>query len=168
MPDYLRLIEEGRPGTRCDVTPVFADAHAFRSLVDDLCREATAYPHDFVAGIDALGFILGSAIATREGKGFISVRKGGKLPVPANRLEFVDYSNQRKSLELRHGAFPAGSRLLLVDEWIETGAQVRAAIELIEQQSGIVAAIACINCDRDEATAGLRSKYPVLQVLPPG
>ena len=168
MPDYLRLIEEGRPGTRCDVTPIFAGADAFRALVDDLCSAAKAFPHDYVAGIDALGFILGSAIAIREGKGFIAVRKGGKLPVPANSREFVDYTNERKSLELRENAFPAGSRLLLVDEWIETGAQVRAAIDLIEGQSGIVAAIACINCDHNEATASLRAKYAVLQAMPPG
>ena len=167
MIDYLRLIADGRPGTRCDVTPIFADAEAFAALIDDLVALARPFQHDLVAGIDALGFILGSAVAAREHKGFVAIRKGGKLPVPADRAEFVDYTGQSKSLELRRTAFPAGARLMLVDEWIETGAQVGAAIELITHQAGTIVAIACINCDRNEATRSLRESFRILQVMKP-
>ena len=168
VPTYLQLIAEGRPGTRCDVTPIFADAAAFAEVLADLAALAAPYEHEYVAGIDALGFILGAALAAREGKGFIAIRKGGKLPVPAKRVEFVDYTGEPKSLELRADAFAAGSRILLIDEWIETAAQVGASIELIERQRGLVIAIACINCDSNPRTDALRERYPVLQLMPRG
>ena len=164
MFDYARLIVEGP--TRCDVTPLFADADAFHKLVDELTERAKPLGFGLVAGIDALGFILGAAIAARSGTGFVAIRKGGKLPADADRAEFVDYTGTSKSLELRLKAFPAGSRILLVDEWIETGAQVRAASQLISRQSGIVVGIACISCDLSPATEDLRAAFPVLQVVP--
>lgn len=114
---------------------------------------------DLVAGIDALGFILGTAIAIRLGRGFIPIRKGGKLPVQADMLNFVDYTGQSKSLELRAGAVQPGAKILLVDEWIETGAQVKAAAQLIEQQGGKVAGIASISIDVNEKTRSLLETY---------
>mgnify|MGYP000697296850 CR=1 FL=1 len=161
MPAYLDLIADGTPGNRCDVTPIFADAQAFAALVDDLVALAADHPHDVVAGLDALGFVLGAAIATRTGKGFLTIRKGGKLPVAVDRREFVDYTGERKSLELRLDAFAPGTRVLLVDEWVETGAQISTAAALIEAQGGVVAAVACINCDAQ----AIRARYPVLAVM---
>jgi len=122
MKDYLRLIDTHTRGPRCEVTPLFADAAAFAALVSDLVAPFDAVKIDLVAGIDALGFILGTAIAIRLGKGFIPIRKGGKLPVQADRVDFVDFTGQSKSLELRAGAVQPGVKILLVDEWIETGA----------------------------------------------
>ena len=122
MKDYLRLIDTHTRGPRCEVTPLFADAAAFAELVSDLVAPFDAVKIDLVAGIDALGFILGTAIAIRLGKGFIPIRKGGKLPVQADRVDFVDFTGQSKSLELRAGAVQPGVKILLVDEWIETGA----------------------------------------------
>jgi len=78
----------------------------------------------------------------------ITVRKGGKLPVRTEVAEFIDYTGSRKSLELRPDAIRRGMRLLVVDEWVETGAQVRAAISLIERCGGVVAGVASINIDR--------------------
>ena len=88
---------------------------------------------DCVVGIDALGFILGTAVAIHSKKAFVPIRKGGKLPVVSDAIGFVDYTGQVKSLELRKGAITPGTRVLLVDEWIETGSQVKAAVELIER-----------------------------------
>lgn len=161
MPGYLDLIADGDPDNRCDVTPIFADAAAFAALVDDLVALARPYPHDLVAGLDALGFVLGAAIAARTGKGFLTIRKGGKLPVAADQREFVDYTGESKSLEIRREAFAPGTRILLVDEWIETGAQIRTAADLIEAQHGVIVAVACINCDDDTT----RARYPVLAVM---
>ena len=73
--------------------------------------------------------------------------------------EFVDYTGQRKSLELRAGALKPGTRVLVVDEWIETGAQVKAAIELIERQGGVVAGVATINVDVNDNTRVLIERY---------
>ena len=159
MPNYLKLIDVNTQGSRCDVTPVFADYEAFSALVEDITAKFNTSEVDFVAGIDALGFILGTAVALRMKKGFIPIRKGGKLPVPTRAVTFVDYSGQQKSLEIRLDMIPADAKILLVDEWIETGAQVRAAIELIESQKGIVVGIATINIDGNELTHRLQEKY---------
>jgi adenine phosphoribosyltransferase len=159
MKDYLRLIDSHTRGPRCDVTPLFSDAAVFSALVADLVAPFDAVEIDLVAGIDALGFILGTAIAIRLGRGFIPIRKGGKLPVQADRVDFVDYTGQSKSLELRAGAVQPGAKILLVDEWIETGAQVKAAVQLIEQQGGKVAGIASISMDVNEKTRSLLETY---------
>ena len=142
------------------MTPLFADATAFAELVADLARPFAAEPLDAVAGIDALGFVLGGALALHLHTGFIAIRKGGKLPVASDRVAFVDYTDQEKVLELRRGAVLPGARVLVVDEWIETGAQVRAATQLIEGQGGRVAAIATIHLDDTPGTRWLRARYP--------
>lgn len=164
MSDYLRLIDRDTTGSRCDVTPLFADPKAFAQLLDDLARQFDGTEFDRVAAVDALGFILGTAIALRTGKGLVVVRKGGKLPVPADVAEFVDYTGQTKSLELRRDAVVPGTRVLLVDEWVETGAQVRAAISLVERRGGVVAGVASINMDAEAAGALRQNGYRCFSV----
>jgi adenine phosphoribosyltransferase len=159
MKSYLRLIDTQTAGPRCDVTPLFADPAAFAQLIADLVAPFAAVPLDYVAAIDALGFVLGGAMAVRLGKGFIPIRKRGKLPVATRTVEFVDYSGQQKGLEIRRGLLQPGDRVLLVDEWIETGAQAQAAIHLIEQEGGIIAGIATINIDDNPLTLALRQRY---------
>ena len=88
------------------------------------------------------------------------IRKGGKLPVAVEREVFTDYSRQEKTLELRVGVVSPGTRFLVVDEWIETGAQVTAAIALIERQGGVVAGVAGIHMDGNPVTRGLAERYP--------
>jgi adenine phosphoribosyltransferase len=159
MKNYLRLVDIHTQGRRYDVTPLFADNGAFSELVADLVAPFDPAGIDLVLGIDALGFILGTAIAVRLGKGFIPIRKGDKLPVQTDKVEFFDYSGQPKTLELRAGTLQPGRRVLVVDEWIETGAQVKAAVELVEHQGGIVAGIAAINIDINEKTRPILEKY---------
>lgn len=159
MKDYLRLIDTQTPGGRCDVTPLFADPTAFAQLVADLAAPFRAVPLDYVAGIDALGFILGAAIALHLQKGLIPIRKGGKLPVAVTAAQFVDYSGSEKTLELRRGSVRAGDNVLIVDEWVETGAQLQAAIHLIEGAGGIVAGIAAINIDANPLPDRLCTQY---------
>lgn len=160
MKNYLQLIDTKTSGPRCDVTPLFAVPTAFAQLVGDLCAPYQSAAIDYVAGIDALGFILGAAMAMHMNKGFIPIRKGGKLPVEAVAAEFVDYTGQKKVLELRRGMIKTGDRVLVVDEWIETGAQVQAAVDLIEKEGGNVVGIATINIDDNPGTVRLREKYP--------
>ena len=159
MPSYLQLVDTQTQGPRYDVTPLFADYEAFASLVEDLLRPFAGVEFECVAGIDALGFILGAAIALRAKKGFVPIRKGGKLPVKTDSVEFTDYSEKRKSLEMRADAIKPGARVLVVDEWIETGSQIKAAIELIEKRRGIVVGIATINMDDNELTRWLKQNY---------
>jgi adenine phosphoribosyltransferase len=157
--DYLQLIDRNTEGQRYDITPLFANPGAFSSLIDDLTSQYNDIEYDAVAAIDALGFILGAGIAHRVGKGLIPIRKGGKLPVQTHAIGFIDYTGRSKSLELRRGAFAPGSKLILVDEWVETGAQINAAIELIQKSGGIVVGIASINIDRNDSTKKLFESY---------
>ncbi|MCP4584209.1 MAG: adenine phosphoribosyltransferase [candidate division Zixibacteria bacterium] len=165
-PEYLKLVKTNTDGPRNDVTPLFADYRAFELLVDDLLKPFALAEFDFAAGIDALGFILGTAIAWRTGKGFISIRKEGKLPVYADNESFVDYTGKRKSLELGKGVIERGAKILLVDEWIETGAQMASAIKLVERQGGIIAGIVSICIDENDETKKLKSKYKCSSVWP--
>ena len=119
---------------------------------------------EIVAGIDAFGFILGSALALRAGTGFIPIRKEGKFTVLTDRAVFVDYTGTQKALELHHDAVLPRQRVLIVDEWIETGARVRAAIRLTEKRGGIIAGVATIHIDANNRIRPLTERYPCTQV----
>jgi adenine phosphoribosyltransferase len=161
---YLDLIDTATTGGRYDVTPLFGNYHAFSALLDDLLELCREIAYDTVVGIDALGFILGSAIAVRAEKPFVPIRKGGKLPVKVHKASFIDYTGKEKSLEIRPDALTLQNRVLLVDEWIETAAQVKAAIGLIEGLDAEVAAVLSIVIDDSPTIRELGHKYPILAV----
>ena len=164
MKSYLQLIDRRTNGPRCDVLPIYKDFKAFKEMINDSHSLSKAIPFDLVAGIDALGFILATALAIRFEKGFFPIRKGGKLPIEADRAEFTDYTHLSKSLELGKGTVSKGQRILLVDEWIETGAQMRSAIKLIETQGGKIAAILSIHIDTNQQTQALIENYRCLSL----
>jgi adenine phosphoribosyltransferase len=169
--DYLSLIDRSKLHYKLsDVTPIFAEPAAFRALVEDLVapwlNAAAGERVERVVGTDALGFVVGTALALRLDVGFVPVRKGGKLPVRNERVTFTDYSGAEKAFELRANPWPAGTRVLLVDEWIETGATAKAAVELIERAGGVVVGIAAIAFRKNERTAPLWAKYRCHGVWP--
>lgn len=103
---------------RYDATPLFADPETFAELRADLLARAPDEP-TAVVGIEALGSVLGGALAAELDVGFVAVRKGEKLPYSREELlrgEFSDYSGEPKALELHPGALSADDRVLLVDE----------------------------------------------------
>lgn len=165
--DYLARIDTGAGG-RYDVSRLFHDAATFEAIVMDLVAPFENSMVDLVAGIDALGFVLGTAVARTLGVGFVPVRKGGVLPIPDGaRLErtLVDYTDAEKRLELDRTAVPAGARVLVVDDWVETAAQLTAAVELVEAAGGEVAGIATVGAHAD-TTEELRADYTFHDVLP--
>lgn len=165
--DYLSLIDRSKLHyKRSDVTPIFAEPAAFASLVDDLLAPYRDAGVQCVVGTDALGFIIGTALALKLGVGFVPVRKGGKLPVKNERVSFKDYSGTEKVFELRAQPWPSGTRVLLTDEWIETGATARAAVQLIERTGGVVVGIAAIAFRKNEKTAPLWATYHCHGVWP--
>jgi len=164
MKPYLSKIDTATTGNRHDVTPLFTDANDFALLVEDLAEPFLNVQLDYVACIDALGFILGTAIARHLNLGIIAIRKGGKLPVEVDRVEFRDYTGTLKQLEIRKDALRTPAHVLLVDEWIETGTQIRAAAKLIEAQGGTIAGIATINMDTNGKTKDISEKYRVHSV----
>jgi adenine phosphoribosyltransferase len=162
--EYLDLIDTATPGRRYDVTPLFGNYQAFSALLDDLLELCREIEYDTVAGIDALGFILGTAIAIRSEKPFVPIRKGGKLPVEVHKESFIDYTGNEKSLEIRPDALEPSNRVLLVDEWIETAAQIKAAISLIEGLSAEIAAVISIAIDDSQTIRELRESYTILAI----
>ena len=112
MKEYLELINTQTSGNRNDITPVFRDFGAFQALTTDICELVRDYDFDLVAGIDALGFILGTAISLKTEKGFLSIRKGNKLPIEVDYSNFVEFEQKIKGAIKKHGP------LSLVVAWI--------------------------------------------------
>ena len=147
---------------RSDVTPLFAHPKVFNQLLIDLFAPFKDKKINKIVGLDALGFILGAALSSKYGMGFVPLRKGGKLPGAKNTLysdSFIDYSSKRKTLEVRKRAISKGDNILIVDDWMETGAQMRTAIKLVKKQKGNVIGIAVIFAEKNTKTMGLFGDY---------
>ena len=151
-----------------DPSTLYINADTFRAVVDDLVAPFDPAGVDVVAGFDAMGFVLGTAIAVRLGKGFLTLRKAGKLPVESDSVEFLNYSGRTQEMEMRAPAFRPGTRVLLVDQWVETGGTMGAGIRLVERQGGIVAGIATVCIEESERTRDLRERYRCSTSVPPG
>ena len=113
-------------------------------------------PYDFIVALDALGFVLGGAVANAEGKGLVTVRKGNKLPLEDDRKASVTFEDHdgEKTMEVRKDLVKVNSRILLIDEWIGTGAQIKHVTEMLEGQLGAsVVGIAVAYCFPDHSGA---------------
>ena len=123
-----------------DITTLLSDASTFRRSIDELVHPYSGAQVDFVAGIEARGFILGGAIAHQLSCGFIPIRKKGKLPSDSISIEY-DLEYGKDELEIHKDAFKPGSRILLVDDLIATGGTAEASVSLLrELNADIVAA----------------------------
>ena len=167
---YLDIMSPNTKGEKfawLDPTSIYINGDAFTQLLDDLTADLDGVDCDVVAGLDAMGFVLGAALATRIGVGFLPIRKAGKLCVDTDSVSFTNYSGRTQDMEMRTPAFAAGTRVLLVDQWIETGGTMDGAIRLVERQGGIVAGIATIAMEDNDRTAGYRAAYPVVTAVQP-
>ncbi|AFU03706.1 MULTISPECIES: adenine phosphoribosyltransferase [Nocardia] len=131
------------PGVRfADLTPVFADAEGFRTVID--CLAHIAPDADLVAGVDARGFLIGAGVAASLGTGVIAVRKAGKLPPPVLEREYeLEYGTA--ALEIPADGVPlAGRRVLLLDDVLATGGTLAAAADLFRQAGAEIVAAAVV------------------------
>ncbi|MBN9890334.1 phosphoribosyltransferase family protein [Salipiger abyssi] len=168
---YLSLMSPNTKGPQfawLDPTSIYINAAAFSDLLDDLCAELDAGEIDVVAGLDAMGFVLGAALAARLGRGFLPIRKAGKLCVDTDRVSYGNYSGRTQDMEMRLPAFAPGTRVLLADQWVETGGTMDGAIRLVERQGGVVAGMATITMEENDATAAYRARYKVVSAVLPG
>lgn len=120
-----------------DITTLLADGDGLRDLIDRMAAVARPLDPDLIVGIEARGFILGAALALALGKGFVPVRKAGKLPGKTVGIDYcLEYGTDR--LEMHEGQVPAGTRVLLVDDLIATGGTALAAAQLLREQGASV------------------------------
>ncbi|XP_037229778.1 adenine phosphoribosyltransferase-like isoform X1 [Falco rusticolus] len=138
-----------------------------QDCVTDLLQPFQGDAIDMVAGIDAMGFILGAAAAAVLQKGFLAIRKAGHLCVQTLAQPYTDYSGREKVMEVRTDAISLGLRILLVDQWVETGGTMRAAIQLVEQQGGVVAGVAAICIEDSEGGRWIQEHYKCAHCVPP-
>lgn len=122
-----------------DITPLLADPHALRAVVDALIEQARAQgPIDAVIGIEARGFIFAPAIALGLDAGFIPIRKVGKLPSSSFTTSY-DLEYGSAELEMHRDALAPGDRVLIVDDVLATGGTMLAAADLVGQAGAEVA-----------------------------
>jgi len=132
--DYIRTIADfPHEGILFrDVTTLFADARGFRMAIDQLLLPYAGERIDKVVGLEARGFILGGAIAHQLTKGFVPIRKKGKLPgqtvSQAYKLEYGE-----AVMEVHDDAIQPGEKVLIVDDLLATGGTCEAGIKLCER-----------------------------------
>lgn len=166
----MNLKQYVRPGKKAsDITPLFANAKAFRELVH---RTATLFRDghiDKVACIEGRGFILGSAVAYKLDVGLIPIRIKGKLQNETHQETFRDYSKEEKTLEIHADAVSNGEKVLIIDDWLETGESVKAAIRLVEKCGGEVIGVGVfIDDSTEDVKKSLKSyDYRYLEIVSP-
>jgi adenine phosphoribosyltransferase len=126
-----------------DITTLIADPAGLRAAIDGLVWPFLTAGIDHVAGIEARGFILGGAVAHELGRGFVPIRKKGKLPWRTIGQEYsLEYGVD--TIEIHADAIREGNKVLLVDDLIATGGTAEAAIELIRRSGGDIVAAAFV------------------------
>jgi adenine phosphoribosyltransferase len=118
-----------------DICPLLKSPEAWTKVMTQLglfCEETTP---DLIVGIESRGFIVGSALATRQRLGFVPIRKSGKLPGNVLKADYtLEYGEDE--LEIQIDAFEGNPRVLLIDDLLATGGTVNASTELIEKAGG--------------------------------
>ena len=168
---YLKLMAPNTKGEKfawLDPTSIYINGAAFHDLLDDLVADLNGIDCDVVGGLDAMGFVLGSALAARLDVGFLPIRKAGKLCVDTDAVSFANYSGRTQNMEMRKPAFAPGTRVLLADQWVETGGTMSGAIQLVERQGGTVAGMAAVAIEENPVTDGFRKKYRCAAGVVPG
>lgn len=168
---YFKLMAPNTKGDRfawLDPTSIYINQAAFQDLLADLLADLEAIEFDVVGGLDAMGFVLGAAIAARRDVGFLPIRKADKLCVDTDRVSFTNYSGRTQDMEMRLPAFAADTRVLLVDQWIETGGTMEGAIELVERQKGVVTGLVAIAMEATPRAKELRARFPTITAIQPG
>jgi adenine phosphoribosyltransferase len=118
-----------------DITTLLKDAQGLKSVIDGLIEGYRGLGIDTVVGIEARGFIFAPAVAYALGAGFVPVRKPGKLPAAAERVEYaLEYGTD--VLEVHRDAVEIGKRVLVVDDVLATGGTAAAVAQLIRKLGG--------------------------------
>lgn len=124
-----------------DITPLLADKDAFSAAIEIISDRYKNKKIDYVAAVEARGFIFGAAVAARLGVGFVPIRKKGKLPYKTESATYgLEYG--KDTIQVHSDAVKKGANVLMVDDLLATGGTMAAACSLIEKIGGSVAGIA--------------------------
>ena len=124
-----------------DITPLLLDPEGLRLAIDGLAEAASGLEFDLVAGVESRGFIFGTALARQLDKGFIPIRKPGKLPWKTSSETYeLEYGSD--TIEIHIDAAENGARVLMVDDLLATGGTMGAALNLVRKVGGIP--VACV------------------------
>lgn len=132
IPDYPK------PGILFrDVSTLVLNGPGFRAAIDRLITTFDADEIDLIAGVEARGFIVASALSYALTKGTLMLRKAGKLPGASVGIDYaLEYGTDR--IEMHTGAVGQGTRVLLVDDLIATGGTALAGVELLRSQGAVI------------------------------
>lgn len=121
-----------------DITTLLKDKDAFKLTLDLMEKELKDIDFDYVIGIESRGFLFGAPLADRMGKGFIPVRKPGKLPADIEKVSY-DLEYGANQLEIHKDAINEGDKVIIIDDLIATGGSAQATGKLIESLGGDIA-----------------------------
>jgi len=123
-----------------DITPLLGNPEAFAAAIDALCADFTGFGVEYVAAVEARGFIFGGAVAKKLKAGFVPIRKKGKLPFETESITYaLEYGMD--TLEVHSDAVSRGAKVLMVDDLLATGGTMAAACKLIERTGGQIVGI---------------------------
>ncbi|MEA2111421.1 MAG: adenine phosphoribosyltransferase [Campylobacterota bacterium] len=120
-----------------DITTLLNDAAAYSALMNHLKNRYEDYNLDFIAGIDARGFIFGATLAQMLNVGFVPIRKKGKLPhQTASEAYDLEYGSDEVEIHVDAFRGVSNARVLLIDDLIATGGTAEAAVKLVNKSQG--------------------------------
>ncbi len=147
-----------------DITPLLANPKAYAAAIDALCAAFTKTDIEYVAAVEARGFIFGAAVARKLGAGFIPIRKKGKLPFKTETVTY-DLEYGTDTLEVHCDAVKKAAKVLMVDDLLATGGTMAAACKLIEKIGGQIIGISFLIELTELAGRGKLSEYNVKTVI---
>ena len=126
-----------------DITTVLKEPDGFNLAINSMQEKLKDIDFDLVLGAESRGFIFGAPIAYNLNKGFISVRKKGKLPAETIEEDY-DLEYGKATLEIHKDSIKPGQKVVIIDDLIATGGTLQAIIKLVERLGGEVSKIVCL------------------------
>ena len=123
-----------------DITTLLKDAEGMKEAIDQMTAKLEGVDFDLVLGPESRGFIFGMPVAYNMSKGFVPVRKAGKLPAEVVSKEYaLEYGTA--TIEMHKDAIQPGMKVVIVDDLMATGGTAKAIVEMVEEMGGEVAAL---------------------------